>query len=77
MEEDSQEGIISLVNSIFDVDEFIKTEFTLEFKITNPEFQIKFEIQNKLSCISCACFAGSCSANIEHTFLCCFRPIFG
>ena len=43
MEEDSQEGIISLVNSIFDVDEFIKTEFTLEFKITNPEFQIKFE----------------------------------
>ena len=43
MEEDSQEGIISLVNSIFDVDEFIKTEFTLEFKIINPEFQIKFE----------------------------------
>ena len=33
MEEDSQEGIISLVNSIFDVGEFTKTEFTLEFKI--------------------------------------------
>ena len=43
MEEDSQKGIISLVNSIFDVGEFIKTEFTLEFKITNPEFQTKFE----------------------------------
>ena len=33
MEEDSQEGIISLVNSIFNVGEFTKTEFTLEFKI--------------------------------------------
>ena len=43
MEENSQEGIISLVNSIFDVDEFTKTEFTLEFKIINPEFQTKFE----------------------------------
>ena len=42
MEENSQEGIISLVNSIFDVDEFTKTEFTLEFKIINPEFQIKY-----------------------------------
>ena len=43
MEEDSQEGIISIVNSIFDVGEFTKTEFTLEFKITNVEFQTKFE----------------------------------
>ena len=43
MEEDSQEGIISIVNSIFDVEEFTKTEFTLEFKITNIEFQTKFE----------------------------------
>ena len=43
MEEDSQENIISLVNSIFNVGEFTKTEFTLEFKITDIEFQSKFE----------------------------------
>ena len=43
MEEDSQENIISLVNSIFNVGEFTKTEFTLEFKITDIEFQTKFE----------------------------------
>ena len=41
MEEDSQEGIISLVNSIFNVGEFTKTEFTLEFKIENLEFKTK------------------------------------
>ena len=43
MSEDSQEGIISLVNSIFDVEEFTKSEFTLEFKIRNVKFQTKFE----------------------------------
>jgi membrane-associated protease RseP (regulator of RpoE activity) len=43
MEEESQENIILLVNSIFNVDEFTKTEFTLEFKIIDIEFQIKFE----------------------------------
>ena len=43
MEEDSQENIISLVNSIFNVGEFTKTEFTLEFKIIDIEFQTKFE----------------------------------
>ena len=43
MEEDSQEGIISLVNSIFNVGEFTKTEFTLEFKITDVKFKTKFE----------------------------------
>ena len=43
MEEDSQEGIISLVNSIFNVGEFTKTEFTLEFKIENLEFKTKLE----------------------------------
>jgi len=43
MEEDSQEGIISLVNSIFNVGEFTKTEFTLEFKITDVKFKRKFE----------------------------------
>ena len=43
MNEDSQEGIISLVNSIFDVEEFTKSEFTLEFKIRDMKFQTKFE----------------------------------
>ena len=43
MVEDSQDGVISLVNSIFDVEEFTKTEFTLQFKINNSEFQTKFE----------------------------------
>ena len=43
MEEDSQESIISLVNSIFNVGEFTKTEFTLEFKITDVKFKTKFE----------------------------------
>ena len=43
MEEDSQEGIISLVNSIFNVGEFTKTEFTLEFKITDVKCKTKFE----------------------------------
>ena len=43
MEEDSQEGIISLVNSIFNVGEFTKTEFTLEFKIIDIKFKRKFE----------------------------------
>ena len=44
MEEDSQEGIISLVNSIFNVGEFTKTEFTLEFKIIDVKFKTKFEV---------------------------------
>ena len=43
MEEDSQESIISIVNSIFNVNEFTKTEFTLEFKIGDVKFQTKFE----------------------------------
>ena len=43
MEEDSQESIISLVNSIFNVGEFTKTEFTLEFKIIDVKFKTKFE----------------------------------
>jgi len=43
MSEDSQEGIISLVNSIFDIEEFTKSEFTLEFKIRDIKFQAKFE----------------------------------
>jgi len=43
MEEDSKEEVISLVNSIFEVSDFIKTEFSLEFRIEDLEFSFKFE----------------------------------
>ncbi|MCG3780107.1 MAG: site-2 protease family protein [Candidatus Nitrosopumilus limneticus] len=56
MQEDSQESIISLVNSIFNVGEFTKTEFTLEFKIKDLEFQTKFEdLARELETLSYAC----------------------
>jgi len=42
MEENSQEEVISFVNSIFDVGDFIKTEFSLEFRIEDLEFKSKF-----------------------------------
>ena len=43
MEEPSQEDIISIVNSIFQVSDFTKTEFSLEFKIEDIDFKLKFE----------------------------------
>ena len=43
MEDPSQEDIISLVNSIFQVSDFNKTEFSLEFKIEDMDFKSKFE----------------------------------
>ena len=43
MEDPSQEDIISLVNSIFQVSDFTKTEFSLEFKIEDMNFKSKFE----------------------------------
>ena len=43
MEEPSQEDIISIVNSIFQVSDFAKTEFSLEFKIEDIDFKSKFE----------------------------------
>ena len=42
MEEPSQEDIITLVNTIFQVSDFTKTEFALEFKIENTDFKSKF-----------------------------------
>ena len=39
MEEYSQEEIISLVNSIFEVSDFTKAEFSLEFRIEDLEFK--------------------------------------
>ena len=43
MEENSQEEVTSFVNSIFEVSDFVKTEFSLEFKIVDLEFKSKFE----------------------------------
>ncbi len=43
MEDPSQEDIISLVNSIFQVSDFTKTEFSLEFRIDDVTFKSKFE----------------------------------
>jgi len=43
VEESSQEDVISLVNSIFQVSNFTKTEFSLEFRIEDLEFKSKFE----------------------------------
>ncbi len=43
MDDPSQDDIISIVNSIFQVSDFTKTEFSLEFKIEDPDFKSKFE----------------------------------
>ncbi|AFS82093.1 peptidase M50 [Candidatus Nitrosopumilus sediminis] len=43
MEDPSQEDIISLVNSLFQVSDFTKTEFSLEFRIEDDDFKSKFE----------------------------------
>jgi membrane-associated protease RseP (regulator of RpoE activity) len=43
MEDPSKEDIISLVNSIFEVSDFTKTEFSLEFQIEDLDFKSKFE----------------------------------
>ena len=43
MEDTSQEEIISLVKSIFEVSDFTKSEFSLEFRIEDYDFKSKFE----------------------------------
>ena len=56
MEEPSKEEIISLVNTMFDVSEFTKTEFSLEFTIKDFEFKTKFEkLAKKLENMKYAC----------------------
>lgn len=42
-EEPSQEDIVSIVNDMFEVSDFIKTEFSLEFRIEDEDFKSKFE----------------------------------
>ena len=56
MENPSQEDIISIVNSIFQVSDFTKTEFSLEFKIADTDFKLKFEnLARKLDNMSYVC----------------------
>ena len=56
MEEHSQEGIISLVNSMFEVSDFTKAEFSLEFTIEDLEFKSKFvDLARKLENMSYVC----------------------
>jgi len=56
MEEPSQEEIVSLVNSIFEVSDFVKAEFSLEFRIEDLEFKSKFEdLARKLENMSYVC----------------------
>ena len=56
MEEPSQEEIVSLVNSMFEVSEFTKTEFSLEFRIEDLEFKSKFvDLARKLENMSYVC----------------------
>jgi len=56
MEEHSQEEIISFVNSIFEVSDFTKTEFSLEFRIEDLEFKSKFvDLARKLENMSYVC----------------------
>ncbi len=56
MEEPSQDEIISLVNSMFDVSDFTKAEFSLEFRIEDGEFKSKFEsLARKLEDMSYVC----------------------
>jgi len=56
MEENSQEEIISFINSIFEVSDFTKTEFSLEFRIEDLEFKSKFvDLARKLENMSYVC----------------------
>ena len=56
MEDPSQEEIISLVNSIFEVSDFTKAEFSLEFRIEDLEFKSKFEdLARRLENMSYVC----------------------
>jgi len=56
MEERSQEEIITLINSMFEVSDFTKAEFSLEFRIEDLEFKSKFvDLARKLENMSYVC----------------------
>ena len=54
--EESQDGVRSLVYSIFDVSDFVRTEFSMEFQIEDAEFKSKFEqLARRLEGMSFVC----------------------
>ena len=56
MEDSSQEDIISIVNSIFQVSDFTKNEFSLEFRIEDSDFKSRFEsLARRLENMSYVC----------------------
>lgn len=56
MDEPSQDDVISLVNSSFEVTDFTKSEFSLEFKIGDIDFKSKFEeLARRLEGMSYVC----------------------
>jgi len=56
MSEPSQDDIISLVNSLFEVDQFNKGMYALEFRISDNNFKSKFEdLARKLENMSYVC----------------------
>ena len=75
MAEYTQEEVISLVNSIFEVSDINKTEFSLEFKIENLEFKSKFEdLARKLENMSYACKLEEGNDGIKHVIIQKFSP---
>ena len=56
MEEYSQEDIILFVNSIFEVSDFSKSEFSLKFRIEDLKFKLRFvDLARKLENMSYVC----------------------
>ncbi len=56
MEEHSQEDIILFVNSIFEVSDFSKLEFSLKFRIEDLKFKLRFvDLARKLENMSYVC----------------------
>lgn len=56
MSNPTQEDVVSLVNSMFDVREYSKTLYALEFKIDDMDFKAKFEdLARKLEGMNYAC----------------------
>ena len=56
MSEPNQEEVISIVNSLFEVEQFTKTLYSLEFKIADVDFKSKFEeLARRLEDLSFVC----------------------
>ena len=56
MSDPSQDDVISMVNSLFDVNQFTKSLYALEFKIEDSDFKIKFEeLARRLEGMSYVC----------------------